>query len=751
MAFLFRRASRIKQHDMTDCGAACLWAVASHYGARVPISRIRQYASTDRGGTTVLGLLEAATRLGFTAKGVRGTVEHLPQLPTPAIAHVLVREGIHHYVVIRAVRRRRVVIMDPSDGRFHRMTIDAFAAQWTGVLLLLAPSADVGAGQRGTSLLRRFWQLVRPHATVLAQALVGALVYTLLGLSTAVYVQKLVDYVLVDANRNLLNLMSVVMIAFLVLRCYIGSLKSLITLHTGQRIDAVLILGYYQHLLQLPQRFFDTMRVGEIISRVNDAVKIRAFINDVALELAVNVLVVVLSFALMCLYSWRLALVVAGLVPAYGLVYWLINRLNRANQRQLMERGAELESQLVESLNGVATIKRFSLESYANAQTETRFVRLLRTVYRSGQTAIFAASASDLIARLFTIIMLWAGADLVIDRGMTPGALMSCYALLGYLTAPIGSLVGMNRTMQDALIAADRLFEIIDLEREAEPGTLELTPAMAGDIRLRNVSFRYGAREEVLRDLSVVIPHGALTAVVGESGSGKSTLAALLQRIYPVAAGRIAIGDHDIAHASTASLRRLVGVVSQEIDLFAGSVIDNIAIGDAEPDMEKLLGICGILGVTEFVDAMPGGFSTLIGEHGVNLSGGQRQRIAIARALYREPHILILDEATSSLDSISEQYVHHALAALRRAGRTVIVIAHRLSTVVRADKIIVLDRGRVAEEGRHEELLARRGVYAKLWRHQVAGPDVLREPDRASSAAAPRLGPLQTVGPGGEP
>ena len=708
----------IKQHDITDCGAACLASIAAHHKLKVPIARIRQYASTDKKGTNVLGMIEAAAKLGFSAKGVKGPFDSLFKIPTPAIAHVIVKEVLHHFVVIYSTTDKYIEVMDPGDGQMHKLSHEEFKKQWTGILILLAPNEDFATGNEKVSVAKRFWHLIRPHKSIMTQALVGALIYTILGLSTSVYVQKIVDHVLVGGNTNLLNLLGVVMVVLLILQVFIGSTKSIFTLKTGQKIDAQLILGYYKHLLKLPQQFFDTMRVGEIISRVNDAVKIRAFINDVSINLIVNVLVVVFSFALMFAYYWKLALIMTLIIPFYAGIYYLTNRLNRSNQRKLMESAADLESQLVESLNAVGTIKRFGLESFANTKTETRFIKLLHRIYRSGMVGIRSGQATEFVSRLFTIILLWVGAGFVLDRAITPGELLSFYALIGYLTGPVTSLIGMNKTIQDALIAADRLFELMDLEREESENKVALTAEMLGDIRFVNVGFRYGSRTEVFNSLNLTIPHGKVTAVVGESGSGKSTLMSLLQNLYRINTGNILIGQYDLNYVSHESLRRLVSVVPQHIDLFAGNVIENIAIGETQPDMKRMVDLCQSLGIMSFVESLPQGFTTYLGENGASLSGGQKQRLAIARALYQQPEVLILDEATSSLDSASEEYVQKTLSLLRDQGKTVIIIAHRLSTVCHADKICVLDKGQLVEEGNHAHLLQHQGPYYELWRKQ---------------------------------
>lgn len=713
-----KSSTLIKQHDMRDCGAACLASVAGHYGLQLPIAKIRQLCHTDKRGTNALGLIQGLEQIGFNAKGVRASLENLPQAPLPAIAHTIFKEQYQHYVVIYKVHKGKISVMNPAYGKIETYTTEEFAKIWTGVLILLEPNEYFEQRNEKTSLYQRFYQLIQPHRSILLQALVGAIFYTLLGLSTSIYIQKITDYVLVDGNRRLLNLLSLIMIVLLLFQIFLGVMKSVLTLQTGQKIDKYLILGYYKHLLKLPQRFFDTMRVGEIISRVNDAVKIRTFINDVSIQIVVNVFIVLFSFALMFTYYWKLALIVALVIPFYLGIYAITNWLNKKVERRMMEESAELESHLVESLNAVKTIKQFGAEFYANNKTDIHFSTLLKTIYKSVLNSLFSGNASEFVSRIFTIVLLWVGAGYVIDREITPGELLSFYALIGYFTSPVSQLIGMNKSIQNALIASDRLFEIMDLEQEEVTDKIELTAEQIGNINFENVNFSYGSRREVFKDFSCVIEKGKTTAIVGESGSGKTTLATLIQNLYPVNSGKITIGDYEVQYLSHYSLRTLIGVVPQQIDLFSGNVIENIAFGEDFPDMQRVIDLTKQLGILSFIEQLPNGFQTHLGENGSQLSGGQRQRIAIARALYKNPEILILDEATSSLDTDSEQVIQATLNELKRTGKTLIVIAHRLSTIAHSDTILVLKNGQLIEQGTHQELLARETTYKAMWEKQ---------------------------------
>jgi ABC-type bacteriocin transporter len=749
----------IKQHDLTDCGAACLASIGAHHGLKIPIARIRQYASTDQKGTNILGLVEAAEKLGMTAKAVKGPMESMYEFPLPLIAHVVIDGKLQHYVVVYAASQKdkKITVMDPAHGAMIDFTEDDFAKIWTsGIVVMLSPMEKFQAGDKTISVFERFLFLLRPHKTQLIQVFCGAVVYTLLGLATSIYIQKIMDNVLPDANQNLLNLLSMLMIAVLVIQTIINYTRTILTIKTGQQIDARLILGYYKHLLSLPQQFFDSMRVGEIISRMNDAVKIRVFINDVLVGFAVNIFILLFSFLMMFTSYWKLGLIMLTVVPLYAAIYVYSNRINKKTQRMLMEDSADLQAQLVESINSVGTIKRFGLESYANIKTENRFVKLLRTIYASSINTLSVTRSTGFVSGLFVVILLWAGSTFVLNHSITPGELLAFYALMGYFTTPVISLIGMNKTIQDAVIAADRLFEIMDLERESNENKMELKPEMVGDILFKDVSFRYGTRANVFENLNLSIPKGKVTGVVGESGSGKTTLLSLLQNIYPLQSGKIMLGDYDLSYVDNASLRRVVSVVPQKVDLFAGDVIENIAVGEFEPDMQKIINICQLTGSIEFIEGLSGGFKTFLGENGANLSGGQRQRIAIARALYRDPEILILDEATSALDSLSEQSIQDAIDELREQGKTIIIIAHRLSTIMSANKIIVMHKGELMEEGTHDELLKKKARYASMWEQQfpkitktVAHPKKQNEPvERETRTKRVAKNELETVSGG---
>lgn len=662
---------------------------------RLPIAQVRRELGTNQAGTTAASLVQSAKRLGFTAKGVKGPASALPGVPLPAIAHCLLDGKLMHYVVLVKWTPKGARVMDPGVGRVEKWTHARFEAVWTGVLVLLAPGDAFVAGDRTVPPWRRLWQLLSPHRTALAQSFAGAVVTTILGLGMSVYVQKIVDAVIPDGNRPLLHVLGVVMAVLLLFKLALSWYQSLLSLRTAQRIDTTLILAYYRHLLRLPQPFFDTMRVGEITSRVGDAVKIRTFLNNSLQALVLNPLIVVFSLTAMFFWSWKLAVLSLALLPLNAGLYWLVNRFNRSAQRRFMERAADFDSQLVESLNAQPMLRRYRLEDFSLLRTEVRLVRLLRTGWHLALAFTASGTMVTLITQTYLIGLLWLGTGLVLDAGMSPGQLMSCYTLAGYLTGPLAALIGLNATIQETLIATDRLFELMDLEMEKDRGTIEFSSQHAGDLRFENVSFHHPGRSRTLTNINLTLPHARITALVGESGCGKSTLLSLLQRLYEPDSGRVCVGDHDIRYFRLTSLRRNLAVVAQQTHLLTGTVLENLAPGDSGPDLERLLRLCREAGALEFIEKLPQGLLTHLTENGANLSGGQRQRLALVRALYLDAPVLLLDEPSSALDAHSEQALLTTLCRLRNEGRTIVIAAHTPAVLGIADVVVTMANGTI--------------------------------------------------------
>ena len=657
--------------------------------------------------------------MGLIAKGVRTSINMLSEIPLPAIAHIIKEsDQQHHYVVIYANSKKGLQVMDPASGKLETWKRSEFQKQWSGVLVIFRKKKDFHQINETASNWKRFWELVKPNQKNYLRAFVAALLFTILGLGISVYVQKITDVVLVDSDLLLLHQLSLILLLILIIQFVLGLVKSISVLKSGQRIDAQLVLGYFRHILKLPQRFFDTNQVGEIISRVNDAIKIRFFINDLAIELLVNILIVIFSFSFLVFYSWRLSLVIALIIPLYAITYVVVNRRNQKTERGLMENAAELESILVENISQVKTLKQFGSEGFANDRLQNSFGSLLTTYYRSGLTEISGRATAQFLSAGFVLILLWFGSVYVIEDLLSTGELFSCYALMAYFSGPIGSLISMNKTIQNALIAADRLFEIMDLACEQEPPFKPLDKSGLGNIQFEGISFGYGNRTEIFRDFSTTIYQGQITAIVGESGSGKSTLISLLQKLYQPRSGRIMIGDYDLQQLGKTCLQDIMTVVPQHLDLFTGSITENIALGDRAPDMERIRDIYNQLEMGEMIRDLPFGLETQVGQNGIMLSGGQRHRIAIARALYRHPEILLLDEAGTALDAHAEEMVWSILCQLRERGKTIIMVSHQLHTISRADRILVLDSAKIVEQGTHHQLLAAKGKYYRMWKLQ---------------------------------
>lgn len=722
-----RRVPALRQESPDGCGPTCLAAIAAFHGVPVTPAQAMAVVQASVRGTSMQGLLDASGRLGLSATGVAAEMEGLRSVALPAIAHVRTRGEFDHYLVVCAVGRRSIKVMDPAIGTHAKLSYKAFAQRWTGALLMVSKAQGGRPPLTAASPAQLFWQLLRPHGAALTHAMVAALVYSILSLATAIYLQKVVDDVLPARDSALLAVLSIGVLVIIGVQVGLSVIRGLITLGTGQEIDARLSLGFYRHVYRLPQSYFDGVRPGELLARASDANRIRALINDSGPQLASHVLVLLCSFALVLAYSTGLAALTFGLLIAYACLYWLINALNRHGQRLVMEAGAELNAVVVEGLGKASMVKQFGIESMMLRRIEVRVVAMLEQWYRSALVYIGASATSELTSRVFAVLVLWVGGNYVIRGDLSPGSLLSCFSLTTGLIGPVVAIVNANRTVQDALIAARRLGEVIEQPAEKMDGLIEVSRAQPPAIAFERVSFSYSGRADVLCNFSFSARAGEMLALVGESGCGKSTTAALIQGLYPVVRGCVTVGGYDVRQLDIVSLRSCIGVVPQRIELMSGTVAQNIALGEEEPDMVRVSALVEELGLRPTIDALPNGLLSRIGEGGGALSAGQQQRLALARALYRPVRLLILDEATSALDGVAERVVQRVVQDFKAKGGTVIVIAHRLSTVHGADRIVVMGHGQVLEEGTHEQLLSRRGKYHELWSHHsrngLGGPD----------------------------
>jgi ATP-binding cassette subfamily B protein len=718
---MFGKYACVRQHDMVDCGAAALATVALHYRRPLGLEQMRDLTGTDRVGTNLLGLLQAAEKLGFSARGVKGPYDALSQVPFPAIAHVRTEEGLGHFVVLHRVKKANVVVADPARG-VETQTREEFCRHWTGYLLLMVPEPKtpaVSPGQAPVSPWRRFLGLLAPHTSVLLEGFLCALLMTLLGISTSYFIQHLVDTVLPHHEARLLTALAVGMLLILVFRCLFAMLRQYLVAHVSRKVDLTLVAGYTRHLLALPLRFFEMRRVGEILSRVNDAAKVREAISGTTLTAVVDGTLVAVLVVVLWLYDWPLALVATAFVPLLAAGTLLHHPAARRLSRRAMERGALLSAHLVEDVSGVETVKAFGAERARTDEGEARLIDLIVDLFSLQKLGISLSALGMFVTSLAGIVILWYGGHRVLDGALTIGELLFFHSLLGYLLGPLERLASVNLKLQDALVAVDRLYQILDIEGEAlnSPRKMAFPGGRLG-LELQQVCFRYGCRANVLEDVNLRIPAGQTVAILGESGSGKSTLLKLLMGFYEPTAGRVLVGRTDMRHFDLQSLRRRIGLVAQDPFIFNGSVRENIALAAPEATAEEIAAAARAAGLEEFIGALPERFDTLIGERGANLSGGQRQRLAIARALLRQPDILIFDEATSHLDTATERAIQQSLRTVL-AGKTVVLVAHRLSTVRDANLIYVLHQGRVVEQGTHRQLLAQAGRYWNLWRAQT--------------------------------
>jgi subfamily B ATP-binding cassette protein HlyB/CyaB len=698
-----------------DSGLACLVMLARfHQIAADPGQLAHQFkASGDPFSQT--DILLAAQHLGLQAKVVKTSIERLDRTPLPAMAV----DSSGGYFILARFDGGKALIHDPHAERPQVLAQEELLARWSGELILFASRASM-IGEMAKFDFSWFIPAVVKYRKLLGEILLVSFVLNLFALVTPLFFQVVMDKVLVHRGLTTLDVIAVGLLVVSIFEVALSGLRSYVFAHTTSRIDVELGARLFHHLLHLPLGYFQARRVGDSVARVRELENIRAFLTGNAITVVLDVLFSVVFIAVMLFYSGWLTLVVLASLPLYFVIALLVTPLLRARLHEKFNRGAENQAFLVETVSGIDTLKSMAVEPQMQRRWDAQLASYVSASFKTATLSTLAHESTNLVGKLVTVGTLWLGAKLVIEGQLTVGQLIAFNMLAGRVAQPIMRLAQLWTDFQQTGISVQRLGDILNAPTEAAGAKSSLQP-IAGRITFDQVRFRYQPdTPEVLKGIDLDIRPGEVIGIVGRSGSGKSTLAKLIQRLYVPERGRVLIDGQDLTLVDASSLRRQIGVVLQDNVLFNRTLRENIALADPGAPLEQVIQAARLAGAHEFILELPEAYDTMVGEHGSTLSGGQRQRIAIARALISEPRILIFDEATSALDYESERIIQNNMKAICQ-GRTVIIIAHRLSAVRHANRILVMDHGQIVEAGSHAELLEHEaGHYSRLHRLQHA-------------------------------
>ena len=718
------------QYDAMDCGPTCLRMVAAFYGKCYSLEGLREKSFITREGVSMLGISEAAEKIGFRSICVQVGYEKLQEAPLPCIIHW----NQQHFVVVYKLNDKHVWVADPGAGKL-KYTKEEFCNCWlssrkneedTGVALLLEPTPefytieDEGdeVNRRGFSFL---YSYLRPYRGLVGQLLLGLLLGSMIQLMLPFLTQSVVDFGINNQNLGFIYLVLIAQLMLSFSSSAVDFIRGWILLHLGTRINIALISDFLIKLMKMPISYFDTKMTGDILQRINDHKRIQDFLTGSSLSVIFSVFNIIIFGIVLLVYSGMIFLIFMGGSALYVAYVWLFMKKRAELDHKRFAQQSANQSTVVQLVNGMQEIKLSACEQQKRWEWERIQAKLFKVNIKSLALRQYQDSGAVLINQSKNLLITALVASLVVKGEMTLGMMLSVQYIIGQLNSPVNELIAFARDMQDARLSMDRLSEVRDKPDEEDPTRELLREIPEGkEIRLQNLNFKYDPLSEypTLDDINLVIPPGKQTAIVGMSGSGKTTLVKLLLGFYPPASGDIFIGDTPLGSYSIREWRKRCGVVMQDGFIFSDSIAGNIAPGVEHIDKKRLRHAAEVANIHDFIEELPLAYNTKIGQEGHGLSQGQKQRILIARAVYKDPEFIFFDEATNALDANNERTIMNNLQTFFK-GRTSVVVAHRLSTVRNAEQIIVIEQGRIAETGTHEALIALEGRYYKLVKNQL--------------------------------
>ncbi|MBW4645313.1 MAG: peptidase domain-containing ABC transporter [Goleter apudmare HA4340-LM2] len=697
-----------------NTAAACLTMVAQHLDHAVKLEWVQRQLR----GQQPKHIVEASEKLGLLLRRLQTSWGDLRQLSFPALLLWNPESGqTPTWVVAYGVKGDRLIIANPQnpDHACESLPQSVVEGAWDGQMW----QVELISRQEKFNL-SWFTPAVWKYRNLLGEVLLASLTLQLLGLSTPLITQVVIDKVMVQKSLPTLDVMAIALLLVAIFEAILGTLRLFIFTHTARRLDLSLSAQLFRHLMRLPLAYFESRRVGDTVARVQELEQIRQFLTGTALTVILDSIFAVVYLALMFYYNIPLTFVALAVLPLFATLTIVATPILRNWLNETFNRSADSQSFLVETITGIHSVKAHAAEPIARDRWEGLFARFIRTGFKASTTSNISSNIGDFLTNFSSLLILWFGAKLVIEQEITIGQLVAFQMLSGRVTGPLLRLVQLWQNLQQVLLSVDRIGDILNVAPEAETGTGLVLPPLKGQVTFEQVFFRYQVNNEpVLKGISFDTEPGHFIGIVGRSGSGKSTLSKLLQRLYQIESGRILIDGFDIKSADLASLRQQIAVVLQEDFLFNGSILENITLGHPDITAEQVVEAARCAVAHDFISQLPYGYETNVGERGTALSGGQRQRIALARLFLSSAPILILDEATSALDSETEQQVLQNLQRIS-ANRTVFLIAHRFAPLKRADLILVLEKGVIAEHGTHSQLLQQKGLYWSLYQRQQA-------------------------------